>query len=107
MISDPYHGLVGVVTCKPISQQRATQPTNQLVPWCGVAQVSPGTCVHIAAGQKHRVKNTGDEEMVLLYFGIAVEPSLEGGGAGGDVGRGGGKTTTKGGSALHAIGDDK
>lgn len=56
----------------------------------------PGTCVHIAAGQQHLVKNTGDSDMVLFYFGIATEPT--GGG-----GRGGGKGTG-GASALHEIG---
>ena len=56
----------------------------------------PGTCVHVAAGQKHLVKNTGDGDMVLFYFGIATEP-IGGGGRGGDKGAGGG-------SALHEIG---
>lgn len=40
-------------------------------------KVSPGTCVHVAAGTKHRIQNTGDEDLVLLYFGIATEPVVE------------------------------
>ncbi|CAN0043825.1 unnamed protein product [Hapterophycus canaliculatus] len=76
-----------------------------------VVQLTPGTCVHVAAGQKHSLENTGDVDMVLFYFGIAVEPPTEGGGGGGSgTGKGGGtggggKGGTGGeGKALHAIG---
>lgn len=31
----------------------------------------PGTCVMIEPGEKHRVENTGDGDLVLRYFGIA------------------------------------
>lgn len=76
-------------------------------------QLTPGTCVHVAAGQKHSLENTGDVDMVLFYFGIAVEPPSEewgGGGGGGGSGKGrGGGGGGKGGAggeakALHAIG---
>lgn len=62
-------------------------------------QILPGTCVHVSAGQSHRLKNTGDEDMVLLYFGVATEPATDGGGAG----RAKGKRDGGGGNALHAI----
>lgn len=62
-------------------------------------QLVPGTCVHVSAGQKHRLTNNGDEDMVVLFFGIATEPAIEGGAGGGGGGKGAG-----GGNALHAIG---
>ncbi|CAM9687651.1 unnamed protein product [Discosporangium mesarthrocarpum] len=37
-----------------------------------VLQATPGTCVHVAAGQTHDISNTGKEDMVVLYFGIAL-----------------------------------
>lgn len=76
-------------------------------------QLTPGTCVHVAAGQRHSLENAGDVDMVVFYFGIAVEPTNEdgggGGGGGGGKGRGGGGGGGKGGTggegkALHAIG---
>ncbi|CAM9131706.1 unnamed protein product [Ectocarpus sp. 12 AP-2014] len=73
-----------------------------------VVQLTPGTCVHVAAGQKHSLINKGDVDMVLFYFGIAVAPATEeGGGGGGGGGRGKGGTGGGGGgggNALHAIG---
>lgn len=37
--------------------------------------MSDGTTLHVAAGQRHRIKNTGKEEMVMIYLGIAVDPA--------------------------------
>lgn len=63
-------------------------------------QLTPGTCVHVEAGQKHSLKNNGDVDMVLFYFGIAVEPATgDGGGGVNNKGRNGGV-----GNALHPIG---
>lgn len=44
-----------------------------------MSQVNAGTTLHVAAGQKHRIKNTGEEDLVMIYLGIAVEPTTEGG----------------------------
>lgn len=63
-------------------------------------QLTPGTCVHVAAGQKHSLKNTGDVDMVLFYFGIAVAPATRDGG-GGDNNKGGTGGVV---NALHPIG---
>lgn len=30
----------------------------------------PGTCVAVEPGEMHEVANTGDEELVLTYFGL-------------------------------------
>lgn len=38
------------------------------------SQVTPGTCVYVAAGQKHSLKNHGDEDWAILFFGVATEP---------------------------------
>eukprot|EP00903_Cladosiphon_okamuranus_P016634 g15342.t1 len=65
-----------------------------------VVQLTPGTCVHVAAGQKHSLKNIGDTEMVVIYFGISVEPAeADGGGGVNDKGGTGGVV-----NALHPIG---
>eukprot|EP00752_Nemacystus_decipiens_P015939 g14245.t1 len=65
-----------------------------------VVQLTPGTCVHVAAGQKHSLKNTGDVDMVLFYFGISVEPATEDG-RGEDKYKGGTGGVV---NALHPIG---
>lgn len=38
-------------------------------------EVSDGTCIHLAPKEKHEINNTsGDKDLVLLYFGVAVAP---------------------------------
>ncbi|UIE38795.1 cupin domain-containing protein [Leptodesmis sichuanensis] len=32
--------------------------------------LTPGVCVAVEPGETHEVKNTGDEELVLTYFGV-------------------------------------
>lgn len=71
-----------------------------VLPHACVKQLTPGTCVHVAAGQKHSLKNTGDVDMVLFYFGIAVEPATGDGGAGVKNKGGNGGVV----NALHPIG---
>ncbi|CAM9974930.1 unnamed protein product [Ascophyllum nodosum] len=62
-----------------------------------LVEVTPGTCVHVAAGQKHSLKNHGDEDWVVLLFGIATEPE------GAAVSKEGGKGDVFSANALHAI----
>lgn len=45
---------------------------------CGLLQcdgttheVGPGSCIEIAPGEMHAFENRSDEEMVVIYFGIA------------------------------------
>ena len=33
--------------------------------------VGPGSCIEIAPGEVHAFENCGDEELVVIYFGIA------------------------------------
>lgn len=33
----------------------------------------PGVCALLEAQEKHEVKNTGDEELVITYFGIRID----------------------------------
>jgi quercetin dioxygenase-like cupin family protein len=35
-------------------------------------ELSPGVCVAIEPGEVHEVKNTGETELVLTYFGLRV-----------------------------------
>lgn len=34
-------------------------------------KVGPGTCIQIEPGEMHGFENNGDEELVVVYFGIA------------------------------------
>jgi quercetin dioxygenase-like cupin family protein len=36
--------------------------------------LQPGVCIAIEAGEVHEVKNTGNAELVLTYFGLRVAP---------------------------------
>ncbi|MDB9525252.1 cupin domain-containing protein [Oscillatoria sp. CS-180] len=36
-----------------------------------VHTLEPGACISVAPGEVHEVSNTGDEVLVLTYFGIA------------------------------------
>ena len=36
--------------------------------------LEPGTCIAVEPGEAHEVANTGDDELVLLYFGVETEP---------------------------------
>jgi mannose-6-phosphate isomerase-like protein (cupin superfamily) len=37
-----------------------------------VVEVRAGVCVSVEPGESHEIVNTGDEELVLLYFGVEV-----------------------------------
>jgi len=34
------------------------------------ARIPPGTCIQIAPSEVHAFENHGDEELVLVYFGV-------------------------------------
>ncbi len=34
-------------------------------------KVGPGTCIQIESGEMHGFENNGDEDLVVVYFGIA------------------------------------
>jgi quercetin dioxygenase-like cupin family protein len=36
--------------------------------------LEPGTCVAVDIGEVHEIANTGEEELVLTYFGLQVNP---------------------------------
>lgn len=33
----------------------------------------PGVCALVEPGEEHELSNTGDEELVISYFGIAID----------------------------------
>lgn len=35
-----------------------------------------GTTVHVPAGQMHSLHNTGESNLILLYWGVEVEPTF-------------------------------
>lgn len=40
----------------------------------GVAHpLAPGTCIAVAAQETHEITNTGQEDLVITYFGLQVE----------------------------------
>ena len=34
--------------------------------------IGPGTCVAVTAGESHEIRNTGDVDLVVTYFGIRI-----------------------------------
>ncbi|MBO9997725.1 MAG: cupin domain-containing protein [Cyanobacteria bacterium SID2] len=34
--------------------------------------LEPGTCIAVEVGEVHEISNTGEEELVLTYFGLQV-----------------------------------
>lgn len=37
--------------------------------------LTPGVCIAVEVGELHEVKNTGNQDLVLTYFGLRVDPS--------------------------------
>ena len=35
--------------------------------------VHKGSCIHLAAGDRHRIENTGRGDLTLTYFGVAID----------------------------------
>ncbi len=46
--------------------------TGQIVIDGAPHALTPGVCVAVAPGEIHEVSNTGDEALVLTYFGLKV-----------------------------------
>ncbi len=40
-------------------------------------QLLPGTCIVVEAGESHEVRNSGEERLVLSYFGIVTDSVLQ------------------------------
>ena len=38
--------------------------------------LEPGVCVAVDLGEFHEIRNNGSTELVLTYFGLRVEPSI-------------------------------
>lgn len=36
--------------------------------------LAPGVCIAVEPGETHEVRNTGNDELVLTYFGLRTDP---------------------------------
>lgn len=47
--------------------------TGEIVVETAVYPLTPGVCIAVDVGEQHEIRNTGDADLVITYFGLRAE----------------------------------